>query len=121
MLLHGVQHEQRLGRHADVDDRLLRAGAEAADGSEVHGFAGALDGVGKRVIQTLRAIAATARPHPDGDARYRSNQLSEADLANLVKCADFFDPGHYSLSRARARNSRCKLRSFTWLQMRWLI
>ena len=69
--LHAAAGSARAARHADVDQRLLVAGAEASDAGEIEVGAAAIDGLGEGVVQAFRAIAAAAGAHADGDARNR--------------------------------------------------
>ena len=116
--LHLMQDDQRLARNMHVHQRLLAAGAEAADGGQEEVLAAVVDGLGESVVQAFGAIAPSAGSHAHRDARNRRQQLAQASLANGIEYADVLNARHYSTSRSSARTSRCRVRSFTWPQMR---
>jgi len=67
--LHPAEHRKRAARDVDVDQRLLRAGAETSHAGKLHIRTGAIDGFLKSVKHAFPAIAATARAHSDGHTR----------------------------------------------------
>jgi hypothetical protein len=74
-----------LSRKTDADQRLLKAGTEAAHAGKLHVEASALDGAVQGVEKLLRAVAAAAGSHADRDARHGRHQLGKAGFANRVE------------------------------------
>ena len=127
--LHAMQHDQRAAGQTDADQRLLKAGTEAAHAGKLNVEAAALDGAVQGVEKLLRAVAAAAGTHADRDARNGRHQLGKPGFANRVECADVLNARHYFPPPlflvlvpvlGNAFTSRCKVRSFTWLRMWWL-
>ena len=117
--LHAAQDHQRAAGQADVDQRLLRAEAEAADGGEVDVAALLVDGFGEGVVDALGAVAGAAGAHAHADARPGGQQLGHAGFAHGAEAADVLDAGHVFLSFARCSTSRCSVCSFMWPKMAW--
>ena len=92
--LHAAQNHQRAARQAHVDQRFLRAEAEAADRGQVHVAALLVDGFGEGVVDALGAVAGAAGAHAHADARPRGQQFGHAGFAHRVEGADILDAGH---------------------------
>ncbi len=74
-----------------ADQRLLEAGAKAADAGEDNVEAAALDGFIERVKDLFSAVAATACSHADGDARNGGRELGEPGFTDRVECANILN------------------------------
>ena len=92
-----MQHHQRISRQPNADQRLLKAGAEAAHAGQHHIEAAALDGLVQGVKDLFRAIAAAAGSHAHRDARNRRHQLGKPGFANRVEGANILNSRHYFL------------------------
>ena len=114
--LDAVQHQQRVARHPDVDQRLLGAEAEAAHGRQLDVQAASLDLRGEGRVDGLGAVAGAAGPGPDGDARLAGEQLGQPGLAHGGERGEVVDD-HRPLSLRRASTSRIRVCSLTWPRM----
>ena len=117
--LHAAQDDQRAAGQAHVDQRFLRAEAEAADGGQPDVAALLVDGFGEGVIDALGAVAGAAGAHAHADARPRGQQLGHAGFAHGVEGAEILNAGHSFFSFARCSTSRCSVCSFMWPKMAW--
>jgi hypothetical protein len=89
------KHHQRVSRQADADQRLLKAGAEAAHAGQHHLQAAAIDGLIQGVIDLFRAIAAAAGSHAHRDARNRGrHQLGKPGFTHRVEGAYILNSRH---------------------------
>ena len=83
-----------LAGDAHVDQRFLRAEAEAAHGGQADVAALLVDGFGEGVVDALGAVAGAAGAHADADARARREQLGHAGFADRVEGTDVLDADH---------------------------
>src|SRR4051812_20674689 len=81
--------------------RFLRAEAETSYGREFDVATLLADGFGERVIHTLGAIAAAARPHPYSDARPRRQQFPHPRFPYRIEGSEVLDARHFFFSFAR--------------------
>ena len=115
-----VQHQHRTARHPQVDERLLGAEAEAADGRELDGEAAGVDLGRERVEDGLGPVARAARAHADADPRLARQQLREPGLTDLVERGDVLDARRHRPPSLRSLStSRIRACSFTWPRTAW--
>jgi hypothetical protein len=115
--LDAVQDDHGMAGHADADQRLLEAGAEAADTGEQDVETSVLDGFVQGVKDLFRAVAPATSSHAHGDARNSRQQLGQARFTHRVERTNILNSRHYFLPWVRALTSRCSVRSLTWLRM----
>ena len=67
--LHFAQNDQRFSRQTHADQRLLKARAKTADRRQHDVGSAALNGLGKRLVETLGSVPLSACAHSHGQAR----------------------------------------------------
>ena len=115
--LHAMEDDERAAGKMDANERLLKAGAEAADAGELHIEAAALNCAVEGVKELFRSVAAAAGSHAHRDARNDRHQFGKTRLTYRVECANVLNTRHHFPPPVRVLISRCKVRSFTWLRM----
>ena len=119
--LHPAQHQKRVARHANVDERFLKTGAEAAHAGKMYIHAASRNRVGEGMVYTFGSVATAACSHANRHARNRRQQLGKPCFPDRIEGAYILNWRHHLLSRSRSLSCRCNVCSFTWPQMLWLI